>query len=237
MFPYLKEGYVYWQIFNRQSENLLAMNTKKFREFRRGMGIIVLALLLSLSSPASAYSMQRVTAIPYDDEVGELTSYYITFEPIQTVPKGGYVKITFPEGFVLDPGMVSVRRTTLCDLVLEDVRENTVILLAWKPVLAKVICTVVLSNIQNSPAENKYNIVITTTDAVGNVIDGPTCSAPFKIKKPSATAVAMASIISEKVMATDASLSSGAASETAVSAANAVEELISLVKEILNTLA
>jgi len=212
------------------------MRNQEFRWCR--MGVIAVVLVLAwMTLPALAYSMQRVITLPYDEKVGEITCYHITFEPIRMVPKGGYVKITFPDGFILDPSKVGVLKTTLCDLVLESIEDNTVILSAWEPVLSRVICTIVLSNIQNPLMEGKYNIIITTTDAAGNVLDGPTYSIPFEIKRPSETAVAIASRISERVKAVDSTLSSGAAVRIALDTANIVKELLSLTKDILDALA
>ena len=187
----------------------------------------------SLIATATAAEFSYVEASPESSAAGAITSFKIMFKTVNPLEKGGFVNITFPEGF--DISRICLERAKCCtfDEVRIDAANRTLSLRAAESIPARVKCVLTLRNVRNPLQPGEYTIVIATFK--NGTIDGPTHSVMIRIKVPPSVSLALASATSKLMLLFDVFMKSMPES-AAESVGSTISELIKLVDGLLRTL-
>ncbi|MDF2955999.1 hypothetical protein [Candidatus Alkanophaga liquidiphilum] len=154
-------------------------------------------------SPAPCDGWLGLNVTPADNLAGALTIYRINFTTFKPVKKGGHINITFPAGFSLTN--VSVGPCSPCEVSLDSVIGQTVVLDILADMPSKTRYKITLNNIKNTLMPDEYTLTLNTTYANGTLAESIT-SAYFSITVPSEVTLRMRSIAYRLVELLDAML-------------------------------
>jgi len=185
-----------------------------------------------ITSPAPCGEWLGMNVTPADNIAGTLTVYTINFTALKPVEKGGRINITFPAGFSLTN--VSVGPCAPCEVSLNTVVNQTVVLDVLEDMPSKTRYKITLNNVKNTLIPDEYMLVLNTTYANGTLAESLT-SAYFSITVPSEVTLRMRSIARRLVVLTDALLNA-IPTETAGALGDVLQVLVELLDAFIDAL-